>query len=67
MGVDYGPGNKFGERKYGMPDGDALEVATVAHQVALGSWFGDEMLDVLARRDPRMLDLLLGVLFRYDP
>ena len=67
MGVDYGERNKFGERRYGMPDGDALEVATTAHQVALESWFGKEMLGELARRDPRMLDLLLGVLFRYDP
>ena len=39
----------------------------MAHQVALESWFGEEMLGELARHDPRMLDLLLGMLFKFDP
>ena len=66
MGRDYAP-DEFGMPRRDMPDGDAVEVATTAHQVALESWFGKEMLGKLARRDPRMLDLLLGMLFRYDP
>ena len=53
--------------RLGMPDGDALEVATVTHQVALESWYGKEMLGALAQRDPAMLDLLLGMLFKFDP
>ena len=49
----------------GQPDGDALEVATMAFQIALG---GDrDWLERMARHDPRMLDIVLGVLFRYDP
>ena len=29
--------------------------------------YGKEMLSTLAKKDPGMLDLLLGVLFRYEP
>ena len=50
-----------------MPDGDALEVATVANQVALESWYGKELLGKLAQHHPAMLDLLLGMLFKFRP
>ena len=48
----------------GQPDGDALEVATMAFQLALGDTF---QLAKMAQYDPRMLDIVLGVLLRYDP
>lgn len=48
-------------------DGDALEVATMAHQATLALGHGRERLGELAQRDPGMLDLLLGMLFRFDP
>ena len=48
-----------------MPDGDAVEVATVAFQTVLG---GDKLaLTYMAAHDPRMLDIVLGVLFGFKP
>ena len=66
MGMDYGkkmdvaPGMD-------MPDGDALEVATTAHQIVLHSRHGKELLGKMAKNDPRTLDIVLGLLFRFDP
>ena len=50
-----------------MPDGDALEVATTAFQAILHQYDGREVLGTLAKSDPRMLNLVLGLLFRFDP
>ena len=46
-----------------MPDGGALDVATTALQATLGG----KGLDEMAASDPRMLDLVLGLLFQFDP
>ena len=69
MGRDYGKKTQssFSPQAQDMPDGDAQEVPTVAIQVVLESWHGKELLADLAQRDPGMLDLVLGVLFRFDP
>lgn len=69
MGLDYGgrTQSSYAPEQYDMPDGDAQEVATVAYQVLLHSYHGAERLGDLARLDPGMLDLALGVLFRFDP
>ena len=70
MGKDYGAKTEssFAPSQYDMQDdGDAQEVATVAYQVLLHSYFGEELLGKLAKHDPGMLDLALGVLFRFDP
>ena len=71
MGHDYGVKTQSSyapePEQYDMPDGDAQEVATVAYQVVLHSHFGKERLGELAKLDPGMLDLALGVLFRFDP
>ena len=50
-----------------MPDGDAQEVATVAHQVVLESRHGKEVLADLAQRDLGTFDPMLGMLFKFDP
>ena len=69
MGRDYGKKTQSSHApaQHDMPDGDAQEVATVAHQVVLESHHGKEMLGKLAQADPGMLDLVLGMLFRFDP
>ncbi len=70
MGKDSGPTTSsapYTAAQFDMPDGDAQEVATVAHQVVLESHHGKERLGQLAQGDPAMLDLVLGMLFRYDP
>ena len=46
-----------------MPDGGALDVATTALQATLGG----KGLDEMAASDPRVLDLVLGLLFQFDP
>ncbi len=56
----------FGKEYAGFP-APALEVITVAHQILFHPRHGEELLRRLVRRDPEMLDLVLGVLFRYDP
>ena len=43
------------------------EVFTVGVQQLFHPVHGKEYLGLMARDDPEMLDLLLGVLFRYDP
>ena len=69
MGRDYGvkTQSSLAPPQFDMPDGDAQEVATVAYHVLLHSFFGKERLGELAKHDPGMLDLALGVLFRFDP
>ena len=65
FGMHYKNVETSADPAMGQPDGDALEVATRAFQIALG---GDlDRLEKMARHDPRMLDIVLGVLFRYDP
>ena len=59
------------------PNGTALEVITRATQLLFhplasrakvgGPLWHDELLPRLVRKDPEMLDLTLGLLFRYDP
>lgn len=50
------------------PDyGDALEVWTVHMQSLIHDFEGREMLRDMLRRDPAMVDLMLGLLLRYDP
>lgn len=46
---------------------EAAEVPTRGFEILFADLYGREMLDEMAKRDPGMLDLLLGVLFRYDP
>ena len=48
------------------PDGDA-EVPTRAFQTVLHTINGADMLSEMAQLDPRMLDIVLGVLFRFEP
>ena len=43
------------------------EVLTTAMQQLFYNVHGKEYLRVLFKRDPEMLDLALGALFRYDP
>lgn len=50
-----------------LPDAEGLEVPTRAFQILLHSLHGKEWLHRLAQHDPGMLDLALGVLFRFDP
>ncbi len=45
------------------PNGDAVEVMTRAVEMT----FHRELLPDPVRKDPEMLDLTLGLLFRYDP
>ena len=50
-----------------VPDGEGLEVAPRAFQIVLHPVRGRERLADMARDDPRLLDLVLGMLFRFDP
>ena len=65
MGKDYQgtiPGTE------GNPDGDGLELPTRGYQYLFHPPLGGpDMLGEMAEKDPGLLDLLLGVLFRYDP
>jgi len=60
-------------REYSGPGYDparsALEVMTCAFQMLFHKLPGKEGadLDKLVRRDPELLDLVLGLLFHYDP
>ncbi len=51
------------------PERPALEVMTRAFETLFHKLPGDEGVDLdqMARRDPEMLDLVLGLLFHYDP
>jgi len=55
-------------REYG-PEHSAFEVMTRAFQILFHKLPGDEGADLqdLVRDDPEMLDLVLGLLFHYDP
>ena len=66
MGRDY----KWPKGIEGNPDlsdGDALELPTRGYQALFHQVHGKEMLDKMEQCDPGLLDLLLGVLFKYDP
>ncbi len=52
-------------REYG-PDDDPLEVLPVAVQMLFYPIGQEDLLQELTRDDPEMLDLIIGVLFRYD-
>lgn len=64
MGRDYGQPIDVAPNM-DMPDGDAIETATTAFQIALGN--RPASLKWMATKDPLMLDLVLGLLFRFDP
>ncbi len=51
------------------PERPAIEVMTRAFQLLFHKLPGDRRVDLdkLARDDPEMLDLVLGLLFHYDP
>ena len=66
FGRDYGPA-PLGYDTALTPDGDALEVPTRAFQTVLHTIDGTDMLNEMARLDPRMLDIVLGLLLRFDP
>ena len=53
-------------REYG-PDEDPLEVLTMAMQGVFHPIWGRDYLPAIVRDDPEMVDLVLGVLFRYNP
>ena len=48
-------------------DGEPLEVITMAMQMLFYKIDGEDFMKALVKRDPEMLDLALGALFRYDP
>ncbi len=58
--------NSYAGREYG-PGQRPREVFTMGMQQLFFPVWGEELLRDLARKDPEMLDLLIGVLFRYDP
>ena len=61
----FGPGGPF-ERL--APNGPALEVIAHAMQTTFYPLYGyREFLPALVHKDPEVLDLTLGLLFRYDP
>ena len=64
MGRDYGQPLDVAPNM-DMPDGDAVETATTAFMIVLGS--RPASLKRMATKDPLMLDLVLGLLFRFDP
>ena len=53
-------------REYGR-DQTPAEVLTMAMQMTFHPVWGEEYLRQLVRDDPELLDLVLGVLFHYDP
>ena len=57
----------YAGRDYLEPDGDALEVWTTHLQALLHDLWGEEQLPDMLRRDPAMLDMMLGLLLGYDP
>ena len=66
QGRHYGPEVVHGSAT-DLPDAEGIEAPTRGYQALLHSVHGDEALHRLAKEDPGMLDLLMGVLFRYDP
>ena len=69
--VHWYQGKEYGARPGRGDDppvsGAAREVITMAYQMPLYPARKGEMLRELLRRDPEMVDLALGALFRYDP
>ncbi len=58
--------DKYMGREYG-DDESPLEVLTMAMQMTFHPVWGEDCLRTMARDDPEMLDLVLGVLFHYNP
>ena len=58
--------DKYSGREYGAAE-EPREVFTVAVQQTFHPVWGTEYLGEMARDDPEMLDLVIGVLLRYDP
>ena len=56
----------YAGREYG-PDEEPREVFAMALQQLFHPIWGKEHLGDMARKDPEMLDLIVGVLLRYDP
>ena len=46
---------------------DPLELATTHMEMVLGDHGAEDRLSDLAKEDPEMLDLVLGMLFNFDP
>ena len=67
MGKDYQKTMPGTAGKPDLADGDGLELAPRAFQIVFADIGGKEWLDRLAHSDPGLLDLVLGVLFRFDP
>ena len=67
MGKDYQKTMPGTTGNPDLADGDGLELPTRAFQIVLADINGKEWLDQLAHSDPGLLDLVLGVLFRFDP
>lgn len=66
MGAHYEPSVIEGNEA-GLVDAEGIEVAPRALQIVLHSFHGKEWLGKMEKKDPGMLDLVLGVLFQYDP
>ena len=67
MSTDYEGKMQGTENNPDLSDGDALELPTRAYQILFHPLYGEEMLGKMAKDDPGLLDLLLGVPFKYDP
>ena len=57
---------EYAGREYD-PDEEPREVFAMALQQLFHPIWGKEHLGDMARKDPEMLDLIVGVLLRYDP
>ena len=57
----------YASREYEGLEAPALEVITRGYQMLFYPLSGQEYLGEMARDDPEMLDLLLGMLFHYTP
>ena len=68
MGRDYQVTFPGAEGNPDLSDGDGLELPTRGYQYLFHPFKGEEeRLGDMAKKDPGLLDLLLGVLFEYDP
>ena len=68
MGKDYQASPPGTEGDPDLSDGDGLELPTRGYQYLFHPHhYEGEMLGKMAEKDPQLLDLLLGVLFKYDP
>ena len=53
--------------KLGVPAGDPLELASTHLEMVLGEADKRKLLSELAEQDAGMLDLVIGMLFNFDP